>query len=134
MGRLVSPALAYWALVFAAAFALGVVRTLWLAPRIGDLAAVACEVPVTLAISWWAARRVIAWWQISKAADARTLGLIAFAVLMAAELTLARLLSGQSATQWAASLLTPPGALGLGGQVLFAMIPWIQLVQRKMSG
>ena len=123
--RIAVPALAYWAMVFSAAFALGVVRTLWLAPRIGDLAAVACEVPLTLAISWWAARRVIARWRIAASADALAMGLFAFAVLMIAELALARLLTGLSAAKWAASLLSAAGALGLGGQVVFALIPFI---------
>lgn len=122
--RTFTAALAYWAWVFAAAFALGVVRTPWLAPRIGDLAAVACEVPLTLAISWWAARRVIARWRISTATDALVLGLLAFMVLMAAELLLARVLAGQSAREWFLALLTPAGALGLTGQVLFALMPW----------
>ena len=128
--RIAGPALAYWAMVFSAAFALGVVRTLWLAPRIGDLAAVACEVPLTLAVSWWAARKIVARWRIAEAADALGLGLIAFAVLMIAEVTLARLLAGKTAAQWAADLITAPGALGLGGQVLFALIPWAVLKRR----
>jgi hypothetical protein len=117
--------MAYWSMVFAAAFALGLVRTLWLAPRIGDLAAVACEVPITLAISWWAAHKVITRWRIAESSDALALGLIAFAVLMVAEIVLARLLTGLSAGEWAASLMSGAGALGLGGQVLFALIPWM---------
>jgi len=125
--RTIIAALTYWAWVFAAAFALGVVRTLWLAPRIGDLAAVACEVPLTLAISWWAARKVIERWRITAQADALVLGLLAFMVLMAAELLLARVLAGQSAHEWFLALLTPAGLLGLGGQVLFALMPWAVL-------
>ena len=53
------------------------------------------------------------------------MGLFAFAVLMIAEFALARLLTGLSATEWAASLLSAAGALGLGGQVVFALIPFI---------
>jgi hypothetical protein len=52
------------------------------------------------------------------------MGLIAFALLMLAELALARVLAGQSVRQWAAGLLTPAGALGLAGQVGFALMPW----------
>lgn len=117
-------AAAYWAVVFAFAFALGVIRTLWLAPQIGALAAVACEVPLTLALSWWAARRITARRGISGGGPALAMGLIAFAILMLAELALAQLLSGQSPQEWAASLFTPAGALGLGGQLLFALMPW----------
>lgn len=124
-------AAAYWALVFAGAFALGVIRTVWLVPRIGELAAVACEVPLVLTLSWWAARRVTARWGIAGGGAALVMGLIAFTILMLAELTLARLLSGQSPRQWAAGLLNPAGALGLAGQVLFALMPW-WVVQGRM--
>ena len=119
-----SAAAAYWAVVFAAAFALGVIRTLWLEPRIGELAAVACEVPLTLTLSWWTARRITARWEIAQGGSALAMGLIAFTILMLAELTLARLMAGQSPGQWAASLTTPAGVLGLGGQVLFGLMPW----------
>lgn len=122
--QIAGAAAAYWAVVFAGAFALGVVRTLWLVPRIGELAAVACEVPLTLALSWWAARRITARWRIAGGGPALTMGLIAFLILMLAELALAQVLAGQSPAEWATSLITPAGTLGLGGQVLFALLPW----------
>lgn len=119
-----SAAAAYWAVVFTAAFALGVVRTLWLVPQIGALAAVACEVPLVLALSWWAARRITARWAIAPGGPALSMGLLAFTILMLAELALANALTGQSPGAWARSLMTPERALGLGGQVLFALMPW----------
>ena len=117
-------ALAYWAVVFAFAFVLGIGRTLWLAPQIGALAAVACEVPLTLTASWLAARALTRRHRITRGGEALAMGLGAFAILMLAEVTLARLLMRQSPGAWATSLLTPEGALGLGGQVLFALMPW----------
>ena len=117
-------ALVYWAVVFAFAFVLGIGRTLWLAPQIGALAAVACEVPLTLGASWFAARGLTRRYRIANRLDALAMGLCAFAILMLAEVALARLLTRQSPGAWAASLLTPEGALGLGGQVLFALMPW----------
>ena len=50
----------YFAGVFSAAFLLGVVRTLWLAPAIGAAPAVLVETPIVLAISWWWCRRLLA--------------------------------------------------------------------------
>lgn len=44
-------AVAYVGAVFAAGFVLGVLRTLWLAPAVGPLAAVAFELPLVLAFS-----------------------------------------------------------------------------------
>lgn len=117
-------ALAYWATVFAIAFVLGTVRTGWLAPRLGDLAATLCELPLVLTASWLGARHVTRRFAVSAAGAALAMGLIAFALLMLAELALALTLAGQSAGQWAAGLMTPAGALGLAGQVGFALMPW----------
>ena len=47
---------AYFAVVFATGFALGVVRVLVTAPRLGETGAVLLEVPIILAASWFAAR------------------------------------------------------------------------------
>jgi len=115
---------AYWAAVFAFAFALGIGRTLWLAPQIGALAAVLCEVPLTLAASWWAARWLIARYRIAGQGEALGMGLIAFVLLMIAEATLARVLSGQSPADWLRSQTSAAGTVGLAGQILFAVMPW----------
>jgi hypothetical protein len=117
-------AAAYWATVFAFAFVLGTFRTLWLTPRLGDIAATLCELPLVLAASWLAARRITRRFGVSAPGAALAMGLIAFALLMLAELALAQLLADQSPRQWAASLTTPAGLLGLAGQLGFALMPW----------
>ena len=53
--------LRYFAGVFAVAFALGMVRTLWLVPRVGAIIAVAMEIPIILTFSWWWGHRLLAW-------------------------------------------------------------------------
>ena len=117
-------AFAYWAWVFAFAFVLGIVRTLWLTPQIGALAATLCEVPLTLAMSWWAARSITARNGIAGGGEALAMGFVAFAVLMLAEVSLAGVLSGQSPEAWLRGLASPAGAVGLAGQVLFGLMPW----------
>ena len=117
-------AAAYWATVFAFAFALGVVRTLWLTPAIGAFAATLCEVPLTLALSWWAARRLTAHFRIAPGLEALAIGLAAFALLMLAEVSLARVLSGRSPGDWLRGMASAAGAVGLTGQVLFGLMPW----------
>lgn len=116
-------ALAYWALVFAAGFALGTLRVTLLAPRIGDLAAVACEMPLMLGLSWISARAVLRRWPLTARGARLVMGTLAFALLMAAEAVLAFLAFGQPLASWFETLGTMPGALGLAGQVAFALIP-----------
>ena len=129
MWRVMMAALAYWGAVFAPAFALGVVRTLWLAPQIGALAAVAVEVPIVLAISWFAARAAVHRWRLGRG-EAAAMGAVAFALLMLAEWGLA-LGSGQSSAAWLAGMTTAPGMLGLAGQVGFAMMPGVAALVRR---
>jgi hypothetical protein len=116
------PALAYFALVFVAAFAFGALRVTLIAPQIGALAAVALEVPLILGLSWIVAGRVLGRWPLTTS-EALAMGALAFALLMLAELALAYALSGQPPAAYAATLLTAPGALGLAGQIGFALIP-----------
>ena len=112
----------YFAIVFAAAFAMGIVRTLVLAPRIGPFLAVAIEVPIILALSWVVAGRVLRRIPLT-GTDARlAMGAIAFALLMVAELALTLALGGTPAG-FIAAMGTAAGALGLAGQVAFGMIP-----------
>jgi hypothetical protein len=128
--RLIRPAsagLAYAILVFGVGFALGTLRVLIVAPRLGPTVAVLCETPVILGASWWVSRMCIARFQVSCAVAARlVMGLIAFMVLTFAEATLSVALFGRSVIEYAASLTTVPGAIGLAAQVVFAGFPLVQ--------
>ena len=121
--QVVVAALAYWAGIFALGFVLGTARTLWLEPRWGPLAAVAAELPVMLGASWWWAGDLRRRHQLPTRAAAWAMGALAFALLLASELALAIMLAGGQAADWLAGLHQPAGALGLAGQVLFALIP-----------
>ena len=121
--RALRAALPYWALIMALGLVLGTLRVLWLAPRTGDLAAVALELPLMLGASWLAARRITLLYGIRAAGEALVMGSAAFVLVLLAELVLAWGLSAQVPLAWARSLTTPPGALGLAGQALFALMP-----------
>ena len=56
------------------------------------------------------------------------MGALAFALLLAMEFLLARVL-GRSTNDILADLSTTPGLLGLTGQVLFALLPSLQLLR-----
>ena len=117
-------ALTYALLVFAAGFALGVVRTLVLAPSLGATAAVALELPVILAVSWIAAGFVLrkARRPLGLGARAAT-GALAFAMLMGLEAALGFGVMGLSVAGYFAKYATLAGALGLLGQIAFAVLP-----------
>ena len=116
----------YFAVIFALGFLLGTVRTLALAPRIGEMGAVLAELPVILAASWFAAGRLAR--QLGPALRPRiAMGGFAFALLMAAETGLAAVL-GEAPF---AGLATPAGALGFAGQLFFAAFPALRIPKRS---
>lgn len=119
---MIRPALAYLGVIFALGFVLGTVRTLWLAPLVGPTLAVACELPVLLAASWYWAGRVLHRWPLPTRQTALAMGALAFALLLAGEWALSLAL-GQTSAEWLTALTRPAGALGLAGQMLFALFP-----------
>jgi hypothetical protein len=124
MTRIVSAALAYFATVFGLGFALGTLRVLFVIPRIGETAAVLVELPVMLAASWVAAGWCVRRFAVPpQAAPRLAMGLLAFALVMVAELGLAMLLFGQSPAQHLASYRHFPGAAGLAAQCGYALFP-----------
>lgn len=99
----------YFALVFVIGFGFGVVRQMLVIPRIGELAAVLLEVPLLLALAWPICRRVVRRCAVPPALPGRAvMGLVAFGLLMLAELLLAVTLAGQSPAQhWARYAAVP---------------------------
>lgn len=118
-------ALAYFALIFAAGFVLGTIRVTLFVPYIGDLRAVILELPVMLALSWLAAGWLIHRHSVPSGGPRLAMGALAFGLLMLAEVLLATVFFGQTPWQVLAQFATPPGALGLAGQVGFGVMPWL---------
>lgn len=124
MRRAAAAAAVYFGIVFGLAFILGVVRTLFVAPRTGEVVAVLVETPIVLLISLFAAGWSIRRFSVgAKAPDRLTMGLVAFVLLMTAETALALVVFGRPATQQLASYATLAGAIGLLAQVAFGFIP-----------
>ncbi|MFY8048705.1 MAG: hypothetical protein ACOVNS_07770 [Erythrobacter sp.] len=117
-------AVAYWAMVFALGFVLGTVRVLWLAPLVGLVPATLIELPVMLGASWLASGWLVRRFAITDSGAALAMGGLAFALLMGAECALAVMLAGETPAQWLAGLRQPHAALGLAGQMVFAVMPW----------
>ena len=121
------PALAYAAIVFAAGFALGTLRVLLIAPRLGERAAVALALPVMLALSWLAAGWVLRRWPLPGPVAGLAMGALAFAVLLVLELATGVVLFGRSLPEALSAMLTPPGLFGLAAQIGFALAPTVRI-------
>lgn len=119
--------IAYTAIVFVFAFAVGAIRVTQIAPRLGTVPAVLLEAPIVLAASWgvsqWCNRR----FRVDCDSRVRTLmGVVAFSLLMLLELGFAVLMFGETVDHYFARMASISGAIGLATQVGFAAIPWIQ--------
>lgn len=90
-------ACAYFAIVFAIGFALGVPRVLWLVPLLGERVAELAELPLMLLASALAARWTCQRLRVPPRAAARlAMGGIALGLLLAVEFTVVLALRGQT--------------------------------------
>ena len=79
----------YAIIVFLIGFILGTIRVLLLAPRVGETTAVVLEAPFILTASWFVCRWSVDRLDVGRTVPVRSLmGLIAFLVLMSAEVGL----------------------------------------------
>ena len=124
------PAVIYVAVTFVAGFALGALRVLVVAPRVGELAAVGIEVPFMLLASFLVARWVLRRFAPGASHGRRlAIGAIAFALLMGMEMALSAP-RGIGPHEFVASLMTPQGTVGLAAQCLFGLMPLLAGARR----
>ena len=120
--------------IFAIGFAVGALRVLILAPRLGNTAAVSLETPLMLAVSWkmsaWSARK---FGLVTNGNGALLMGAIAFAVLMFAEFGTAVLCFKRTVGEYIAGFWSVPGAIGLVAQICFASFPFLQASSHRTA-
>ena len=114
--------LQYFTVVFTFALAMGVARVFIVAPRLGSTGAVLLEVPIVVLASWVMAYRLLQN-RFLTFPQRLAMGATAFTLTMASEAALAALIRGESVADWAASIETPLGLVGLAGQIVFAVMP-----------
>jgi hypothetical protein len=118
---------AYFAIVFAIGFVLGAIRVTIVIPRIGEIAAVCLEAPILLTLAWLICRRIVRRFAVSPGVAARgTMGLVAFGLLMLAELALSITLAGRTPAEHLALYDGLAEQIGLAAQILFAALPLLQ--------
>jgi hypothetical protein len=124
--------IAYFAIAFAAGFALGALRVTVVAPRLGEAGALWLELPVMLALSWFVCAWLVRRHDVADAFAPRlAMGAVAFALLMTAEAGVSTLVFGRSLAQHLAIYRTANGQLGLAAQVAFAGFPLVQAWLRR---
>jgi len=115
--------LAYFLIVFAAGFVLGLIRVPFAVPRLGVRTAELLETPFMLAVIVWASRRLArqppAWGRGQRLLA----GLFALLVLVAAELGVALALGHQSPGAYIASRDPVSGSVYLASLVYFGVAP-----------
>ncbi|QLQ24686.1 MAG: hypothetical protein HZT41_07315 [Dechloromonas sp.] len=116
--------LAYFALVFGAGFVLGALRVSLLVPRFGERISELAEMPLMFAVVVFAARFVMRRFAVPLSIPARLgAGLLALALLLAAELLLAVVLQERSLADYIASRDPVSGSVYLAMLALFALMP-----------
>ena len=127
MAAVAKAGLLYFAGIFALGVVLGTLRTFFVAPRLGDLAAVLLELPVILAASWWLSGGLVRWLAVpAHAAPRLMMGATAFGLLMLAELALSVWVFGRTAGQYWAGYTALPMQIGQAGQIGFALFPLLR--------
>jgi hypothetical protein len=127
--------IAYFGLVFAVGFALGTLRVLLVAPAIGAVGAALVETPFILAASW-----LVCGWLLSRARPRFGLrfrawmGMVAFVLVIGAETALGIYGFGRSWAEQFRAFIAPVGLIGLGGQILFALMPLVRRAGDQTSG
>lgn len=116
----------YFALVFGAGFLLALIRIPFLVPRFGVRSAELIETPFMLTVIYFAARFVVRRFALaSSTGPAVAAGLLALALLLAAELSLTIVLQDRTVAQYIGGRDPVSGSVYLASLLLFAAMPWL---------
>jgi hypothetical protein len=114
----------YFALVFAAGFVLGTIRTLWIVPRVGARTAELMETPIMFAVTvlaaHWVARRLLL---PPNVATRLGFGFVALGLLIITEFTVVLWLRGLTIREYLAGRDPVAGTAYLIMLVVFALMP-----------
>ncbi|MSP50212.1 MAG: hypothetical protein EXQ95_12905 [Alphaproteobacteria bacterium] len=123
---------AYFAIAFGSGFVLGTLRVLFVVPALGESVAVMLELPIMLAISWFASQWLVARFEVARSMAARLLmGGAAFGLLMSGEGGVSMFAFGRTLSDHIESYRSLAGILGILGQIAFGLFPALQLSIRR---
>lgn len=122
--RTIKAGMAYFSLAFGAGFIMGAIRVPFLVPRLGERSAELIEMPFMLVVIVLAARFITQRFALPAITLVRlSTGLVALALLIAAELMLAVALQDRSLGDYVSSRDPVSGSVYLAMLVLFAAMP-----------
>lgn len=131
--RSLNAGLLYFACTFGAGFVLGPLRILFVVPRVGERVAELIEMPIMLAVTFFAARWLTRRLAVPAAKGPRlTMGLVALALMLLAEFTLVLRLRGLAIDEYFATRDPVAGAAYYAALVVLAAMPL--LVNRRQAG
>ena len=111
-------------LLFALGFVFGTIRVIYLAPRLGALAATLVEAPVMVIAALFLTRWSVRHWRVSHLGGVRWAMVLWFLALLASfETLLGVALFGRTATEQWGALATHAGLVGLLAQLIAALLP-----------
>jgi hypothetical protein len=124
--RVLKAGVVYFLVMFGVGWILGPIRELWAVPRFGRLTGVLLEAVIMLAAMAVSARWVIRRFHVkSTFGSTISMGLVAFGILLPAELAGVVWVRGLSLDEYLASFATAPGLVSLLMLLLFAAMPTI---------
>ena len=123
--KLFTSSAVYFAIVFGAGFVFGTVRVMWLVPTVGVRVAELTELPLMLAVVFFAARWVNRRFLTERDQSARLIvGVVAFALLLLAELILGVTLGGLTPKEVFLNHDPVSGTAYYLSLCVFALMPW----------
>ena len=125
--RILKTALVCFGLAFAAGFALGAVRGLLVAPRVGPFWAVVIEAPLLMAVCWSASGFAMRRFHPDASfPDRAAIGAFWLGLLMAREIGVSVFVRVLSLADTLVSFTTPPGLAGLAALLACALFPLVR--------
>jgi hypothetical protein len=122
--RILKAGFLFFALVFSAGFALGTIRTLWVAPRLGARLAELIETPLMLGISAIAARFIALRLSMPRRVHERlAFGILALALMLAVEFSFVLRLRGLSFQDYVRNLDPVAGTAYYISLLFLAVMP-----------
>ena len=123
--KLFTSSAVYFAIVFGAGFVFGTVRVVWLVPTVGVRIAELTELPLMLAVVFFAARWVNRRFLTERDQSTRLIvGVVAFALLLLAELILGVTLGGLTPKEVFLNHDPVSGTAYYLSLCVFALMPW----------